>query len=415
MRLTDDQRAIAAQVLRADAAAFTDLAKIAGLNPDEDFKRANLEGVDFGLSTIDGYDFTGASLAGANLSQVRGIERAVFAGANLDSVVWPPGLSREQIATLSQQRETDEMAIQTLNYRAAQTAFSAQLDFVAAQAEGCLSSLLSEPPLELEIDRPRRLIEAMKYSALGGGRRLRVFLAVEVARMFGVAEAQSILGGAAIELAHLYSLVHDDLPAMDNSDLRRGRQTLHKSTDDATALLTGDALLTLAFDVLTREETHPDPKIRIELVSGLARACGVGGLLGGQMLDLAGEGRFGPRELMDLNGISQMQRMKTGALLKFACRAGAILGGASRRERALIDAYSAAIAEAFQIADDLLDAEGEWLGGESKRTFVSELGIGGARERVAELLWQGKNALLPFQHLSETLLMTLSFVAERKS
>jgi farnesyl diphosphate synthase len=160
---------------------------------------------------------------------------------------------------------------------------------------------------------------------------------------------------------------------------------------------------------------HSGPQIRIELISGLARASGIAGLLGGQILDLAGEGRFGSRELMDLNAIRQLQSMKTGALLKFACRAGAILGGASRRERALIDAYSSALAEAFQIADDLLDVESGWQGDEARVTFVSELGIVGARERVVELLWQGRNALLPFQHLSETLLLTLSFVAERKS
>ncbi len=195
--------------------------------------------------------------------------------------------------------------------------------------------------------RPRRsaararLLEAMRYASLGAGKRFRPFLVVESAALFGVARQHALMAGAALECVHCYSLVHDDLPAMDNDELRRGQPTAHKAFDEATAILAGDGLLTFAFDILARPETHPNPAVRVELVLALARASGLGGMAGGQMLDLAAEGRFadGRAQRLQEGEVATLQAMKTGALLKFACRAGGILGQASadatRRARSL--------------------------------------------------------------------------------
>src|ERR1700726_3402441 len=173
--------------------------------------------------------------------------------------------------------------------------FTKRLDQTAEDTEALLGKLLSDSLLPDEIARPKRLIEAMRYSSLGGGKRLRPFLVVESAAVFGVPRDSALLAGSALECIHCYSLIHDDLPAMDNSDLRRGRPTLHKKADDATAILAGDGLLTLAFDIVTRDEIHEDPTVRLLLTRALARASGIGGMGGGQMLDLAGGGRFGRR------------------------------------------------------------------------------------------------------------------------
>src|SRR6201996_8119221 len=225
--------------------------------------------------------------------------------------------------------------------------FSKRLDQTAEDTEVLLAKLLADAPLPDEIVRPKRLIEAMRFSSLGGGKRLRPFLVVESAAVFGVPRDSALLAGAALECIHCYSLIHDDLPAMDNSDLRRGRPTLHKAYDDATAILAGDALLTLAFDIITRDEIHRDAGVRLALTRALARASGIGGMAGGQMLDLAGEGRFGDREPVD---VARLQQMKTGALLRFGCIAGAILGQASREQYQALDDYGKALGEAFQIA-----------------------------------------------------------------
>ena len=192
--------------------------------------------------------------------------------------------------------------------------FAKRLDQTAEDTEALLAKLLSDKLLPDEIARPKRLMDAMRYSSLGGGKRLRPFLVVESSAVFGVAREAALLAGAALECIHCYSLIHDDLPAMDNSDLRRGRPTLHKKTDDATAILAGDGLLTLAFDIITRDEIHNDPTVRLLLTRALARASGIGGMVGGQMLDLAGEGRFGDREPVD---VARLQQMKTGALLRY--------------------------------------------------------------------------------------------------
>src|SRR4030081_3192648 len=207
--------------------------------------------------------------------------------------------------------------------------FAKQLDQTAEDTEALLAKLLSDTLLPDEIARPKRLMDAMRYSSLGGGKRVRPFLVVEGAAVFGVARKAALLAGAALECIHCYSLIHDDLPAMDNSDLRRGRPTLHKAYDDATAILAGDALLTLAFDIISRDEIHREASVRLLLTRALARASGVGGMVGGQILDLAGEGRFGHRDPVD---VARLQQMKTGALLHYGCIAGAILGQSSPKE-----------------------------------------------------------------------------------
>ncbi|MEA2829999.1 MAG: farnesyl diphosphate synthase [Bradyrhizobium sp.] len=299
--------------------------------------------------------------------------------------------------------------------------FSKRLDATAEDTEALLGQLLSDALLPDEIARPKRLIEAMRYSSLGGGKRLRPFLVVESSAVFGVPREAALLAGAALECIHCYSLVHDDLPAMDNSDLRRGRPTLHKAYDDATAILAGDALLTLAFDIITRDEIHREPSVRLALTRALARASGIGGMAGGQILDLAGEGRFGDREPVD---VARLQQMKTGALLRYGCIAGALLGQSSPKEYQALDDYGHALGEAFQIADDLLDVEGDatTLGKQTgqdaalgKTTFVTQLGIEGAKQRVRDLLARADSALSIFGDKGEVLRAAARFVAERKN
>ncbi|UGX99810.1 polyprenyl synthetase family protein [Bradyrhizobium quebecense] len=299
--------------------------------------------------------------------------------------------------------------------------FSKRLDQTAEDTEALLAKLLSDATESDEIVRPKRLIEAMRYSSLGGGKRLRPFLAVESAAVFGIPRESALLVGAALECIHCYSLIHDDLPAMDNSDLRRGRSTLHKAYDDATAILAGDALLTIAFDIITRDAIHKDAQVRLLLTRALARASGVGGMAGGQILDLAGEGRFGDREPVD---VARLQQMKTGALLRFGCIAGAILGQSSQKEYQALDDYGKALGEAFQIADDLLDVEGDAAalgkpaGADAalgKTTFVTQLGIDGAKQRVSDLLARADAALSVFGNRGDVLRAAARFVAERKN
>ena len=299
--------------------------------------------------------------------------------------------------------------------------FAKRLDKTAEETEALLGQLLADKLETDEITRPKRLMDAMRYSTLGGGKRLRPFLVVESAAVFGVPRDSALLAGAALECIHCYSLIHDDLPAMDNSDLRRGRPTLHKKTDDATAILAGDALLTLAFDIVTRDAIHRDPMVRLLLTRALARASGIGGMVGGQILDLAGEGRFGDREPVD---VARLQQMKTGALLRFGCIAGALLGQASSKEYQALDDYGKALGEAFQIADDLLDVEGDAAalgkpaGADAalgKTTFVTQLGIEGAKQRVRDLLARGDSALSIFGAKGDVLRATSRFVAERKN
>ena len=302
--------------------------------------------------------------------------------------------------------------------------FTDRLNAVAADTEAQLAQLLDGAPLPGETARPKRLVAAMRHAALGGGKRLRPFLLVESAALFGAPRESALLAGCALELLHCYSLVHDDLPAMDNDDLRRGRPTVHKAFDEATAILAGDALLTLAFDILARDEIHADAKVRIALVRELARASGLGGMAGGQMLDLSAEGRFSAKRVLSETEIVTLQAMKTGALLRFACRAGALLGQADTGHLAAMEQYGAAIGEAFQIADDLLDVEGDaaTLGkaahkdaGAGKATLVAALGLAGARAKLEALIDAADDALAPFGPKANTLRDAARFVAERRN
>ncbi|MFN3656128.1 MAG: polyprenyl synthetase family protein [Pseudolabrys sp.] len=303
-------------------------------------------------------------------------------------------------------------------------AFAARLAAVAADTDALLARLLDGAPLAGEIARPERLLAAMRHAVLGGGKRLRPFLLIETAALFGAARGGALMAGAALECLHCYSLAHDDLPAMDNDDLRRGRPTVHKAYDEATAILAGDALLTLAFDVMAREDVHADAGVRSALVLELARAAGLGGMAGGQMLDLAAEGRFAPKRDLSEDEIVTLQAMKTGALIRFACRAGAILGQADAAARAKIERYGAAIGQAFQIADDLLDVEGDaaTLGkaahkdaAAGKATLVAALGVAGARARLDALVADAEAALVSFGTQGATLRATAHFIAERRA
>jgi farnesyl diphosphate synthase len=303
--------------------------------------------------------------------------------------------------------------------------FLARLEATAKDIEELLDQLLSSTPAPGELARPARLIEAIRYSSLGGGKRFRPFLVVESAALFEVPRQQALMAGAALECVHCYSLVHDDLPAMDNDDLRRGQPTSHKAYDEATAILVGDGLLTFAFDILSRTQTHPDPAVRVELVSGLARASGLGGMVGGQLLDLAAEGRFsgdGPQRLGE-DGVRTLQAMKTGALLRFACEAGGMLGLATPQQRKALERYGSAIGQAFQIADDLLDVEGDTAlvgkqtgkdAAAGKATMVDILGAAGARARLKELVADAEHALASFGPGAAILIEGARFVADRR-
>jgi farnesyl diphosphate synthase len=302
--------------------------------------------------------------------------------------------------------------------------FLTRLDAVAAETEALLDRLMAARPEPGELDRPQRLLEAMRYASLGGGKRFRPFLVVESAALFKVPRQRALMAGAALECVHCYSLAHDDLPAMDNDELRRGRPTAHRKFDEATAILAGDGLLTFAFDILARKQTHPDAAVRAELVGALARAAGIGGMAGGQMLDLAAEGRFAGNKPQRLNEseVRLLQAMKTGALLRFACQAGGILAAAAKRERTALDRYGAAVGQAFQIADDLLDLEGDpALVGKStgkdadagKATMVSALGVAAAKARLRALVGEAEKALAPFGAAAGILIEGARFVAAR--
>lgn len=297
--------------------------------------------------------------------------------------------------------------------------FAERLAQAAALVETRLSALLAGSSLGAA---PPRLKDAMAHAVLGGGKRFRPFLVIEGARIFGIEPSRSVAAAAAVELLHCYSLVHDDLPAMDNDELRRGRPTVWKAFDVATAILAGDALLTLAFEVLAHPETHPDPGVRAQLVLGLAQASGAAGMVGGQQLDLEAEAPE-RSDLHTAGGIQAMQDMKTGALIRFSAEAGAILAAAPGTERQALDAYGKAIGAAFQIADDLLDVDGDparigkGTGKDAKAgkaTWISILGIAGARARLADLERDAVSALSPFAQRGAVLAQAAAFVAQRR-
>ncbi|KPF67332.1 geranylgeranyl pyrophosphate synthase [Bosea sp. AAP35] len=305
-------------------------------------------------------------------------------------------------------------------------ALASRLAQTADAIEALLDALLVETVREGEIARPARLLAAMRHGALGGGKRLRPFLTVETARLFGVDPGQSLRAGAAVELVHCYSLVHDDLPAMDDDDTRRGRPTIHKAFDEASAILAGDTLLTLAFEVLADPATHPSGETRAALVLALARASGLGGMAGGQMLDLAAEGRFedGAAATLSETEIRRLQAMKTGALLAASVEIGAVLGGASPEQRAALGIYGRALGAAFQVADDILDVEAspEQLGkatakdqDRGKGTLVQALGLGAAKRERDGLSAAAVAALAGFGTEADTLRAAARFAAERRS
>lgn len=297
-----------------------------------------------------------------------------------------------------------------------------RLTGVARDVETCLEALLSNEPRSGEMARPDRLLSAMRHAALGGGKRLRPFLTVETARLFACTGPGPLRSGSAIELLHCYSLVHDDLPSMDDDDLRRGQPTVHRAFDEATAILAGDALQALAFEILADPATDPDGAIRAELVLGLARASGLGGMVGGQILDLAAEGRYGEATLTEAD-IRHLQMMKTGALLIFSVEAGAILGRADAAARAALRTYGRALGAAFQVADDILDREAsaEALGKRTgkdlekgKATLVDHLGMEGAKRECRRLVEEAQGSLEIFGEKAMTLRDAVRFVAERE-
>jgi farnesyl diphosphate synthase len=306
------------------------------------------------------------------------------------------------------------------------SAFQQRLESVSAATEAAMMDLLAAKPLPGEAMRPERLLSAMRYSA-SGGKRLRPFLAVESAALFDVPQERALPAGLALECIHCYSLIHDDLPAMDNDPLRRGKPAAHVKFDEATAILSGDALLTLAFDLLASASLSIDDAARLALIRLVARACGIGGMAGGQMLDLEAEGRFsaeGETLQLSVADIEKLQAMKTGALLAAACEAGAILGSAKEKERTALKTYARALGLAFQIADDLLDAEGEAasLGKTAgkdakigKATLVSLLGVSAARERMNGLIAEAVAALAPFGGRGAILAECARFIGARKS
>jgi farnesyl diphosphate synthase len=292
--------------------------------------------------------------------------------------------------------------------------FEEALSHAASLTDSLLERLLVVPP-----DLEARVYEAMRYAALSPGKRLRPFLVLAGARLFGITRRCALQVAAAIEMVHAYSLVHDDLPAMDDSDLRRGRATCHKQFDEATAVLAGDGLLTAAFGVLAHPDTHGDPAVRCELVAALAGAAGAAGMVGGQMIDLIAE-----HQRLDIGAITRLQRMKTGALIAFSCEAGAILARATAEPRTALHGYAHDLGLAFQIADDLLDVEGSAaetgkpVGADAaagKATFVSILGVERARAQAELLISQAVSHLDLFGGRAELLREAARFVISRRT
>lgn len=294
--------------------------------------------------------------------------------------------------------------------------FDAALAHAALSTEQTMDRLLPKGD-----EGEARVFEAMRYSSLGGGKRLRAFFVLASATLFKVGALPALRTASAIEFVHAYSLIHDDLPAMDDDDLRRGKPSCHKQFDEATAILAGDALQALAFEVLAHEDTHGDAAVRAHLVADLAKASGAHGMVGGQMLDLLAEAQGA--EPLSIGAITRLQRLKTGALISFSCTAGAILGKAATPLHTSLTAYAHDLGLAFQIVDDLLDVEGEPAevgkavnkdAAAGKATFVSILGVERARAQAGLLARRAAAHLEPFGNAADLLRQAADFVVARR-
>jgi farnesyl diphosphate synthase len=297
--------------------------------------------------------------------------------------------------------------------------FESRLKDSAAATESLLVSLLSDETLPDEVTRPAHLMAAMRHGSLNGGKRLRPFLLRESARLLDGNEQAAMRIGAALECLHCYSLIHDDLPAMDDDDLRRGQPTVHRAFDEATAILAGDSLLTYAFDIIAAPETALPDRAKTELVLALARAAGSGGMVGGQALDLAAE-----KSAPDEAGITTLQAMKTGALIRFACEAGAIIAGADQEHRQRLRKFGQVIGLAFQLADDLLDitSDAETMGkatgkdaARGKGTLVAMHGTDWAEDKLDALTAEAVDLLAPYGEKAFILQQTARFIASRQN
>jgi farnesyl diphosphate synthase len=294
----------------------------------------------------------------------------------------------------------------------ASASLASQFDRIRAEIDALFDALLAAPP-----DSRARLYEAMRYAAIGGGKRLRPLLVVAACGLFHIDRQRALRVGLAVECLHVYSLIHDDLPCMDDDDLRRGKPTLHKAYGECTAILAGDSLHALAFEVLADEATHEDPFVRAELVSELARAAGPAGMAGGQMMDLAA-----PGDALDLAAVTRLQQLKTGALIGFCLEAGAVMARVPPEARTRLSGYARDVGLAFQIADDLLDEEGEEaktgkkVGKDrdrGKETFVSLLGRERARQQAELLVKQAADYLHSYGSEADLLRAIARFAVER--
>jgi farnesyl diphosphate synthase len=298
--------------------------------------------------------------------------------------------------------------------REAEPELQAAIDDVAATVSKTMEHLLPQTD-----DAEGYLYDAMRYSSLGGGKRLRPFLVMQSAKLFNVDATRAKRAAAALEFIHCYSLVHDDLPAMDDADTRRGKPSTHRKFDEATAILAGDALQALGFEILSDNQTHEDPRVRCQLISAMAKAAGGHGMCGGQMLDLIGE-----TEEFDMGTISRLQRLKTGMLMAFACEAGGILGKADESQRKALRGYAHDLGLAFQVTDDILDVEGDENDtgkpanqdeAAGKATFVSTLGKDQARMRAEMLIAQACRHLHVFGDRANMLKKFAHYVLERRA